>query len=107
MLFRSPKYSARQRLVVKAALVPTESGPVRTPAPAISTAPTNLDGPHGSPDTTGAIVWGVATLAVGLAWWAAFHRRRHWTTWVIGFLPFAAVCFVWFGHLDRALPGNF
>ena len=103
----NPKYSARQRLVVKAELVPTESGTVRTPSAAISTAPTNLDGPHGSPDTTGAIVWGVATLAVGLAWWAAFHRRRHWTTWVIGFLPFAAVCFVWFGHVDRALPGNF
>lgn len=102
-----PKYSARQRLVVRAELVPTASGPVQTPSAPQGADTLTLDGPHGSPDTTGAVVWGVATLAVGLAWWAAFRRRRRWTTWILGFLPFAVVCFTWFGHLDRALPGNF
>ena len=102
-----PKFSAARRLVIHADLLPDPSDTPR-PAPAtldVSEPPTLADAQAPS-DRGGAILWAAITLAVGLGWWWVYRRRRHWTTWILGFLPFAAVCFIWFGHLDRALPSG-
>jgi len=103
-----PRFSASRRLVVHANLVPASSAPVRDPSipQAISPAK-NLDGPHDKINYRGTIIWGLATLAVGMGWWAAFRKRRVWQVRFGGFIPFAIVCFIWFGYLDRALPGNY
>ncbi|CAB4947020.1 unannotated protein [freshwater metagenome] len=103
-----PRFSASRRLVVHASLVPASSAPVRDPSitqPAPVTS--SLDTAHGKVDYRGAVIWGLATLAVGLGWWGAFRKRRVWQVRFGGFIPFAIVCFVWFGYLDRALPGNY
>ena len=103
-----PRFSAARRLVVRASLVLESSAPV-SKAPTIipDVSDTTLDGPEGESDLRGTITWGVATLIVGLGWWAAFRKRRVWQVRFGGFIPFAIVCFVWFGYLDRALPGNY
>lgn len=103
-----PRFSASRRLVVHASLVPASSAPVRDPSitqPAPVTS--SLDTANGKVDYRGAVIWGLATLAVGLGWWGAFRKRRVWQVRFGGFIPFAIVCFVWFGYLDRALPGNY
>jgi sortase A len=102
-----PKFSAAKRLIIHADLVAEPSDP---PRPAVETPPDaaapTLEDAQAPADRGGAILWAMITLLVGLAWWWIYRRRRHWTTWVLGFLPFALVCFVWFGHLDRALPSG-
>jgi len=102
-----PKFSAAKRLIIHADLVPEPSDPPRpaaeTPRP---TRPPTLEDAQAPADRGGAVLWAAVTLLVGLGWWWIYRRRRHWTTWVLGFLPFAVVCFVWFGHLDRALPSG-
>lgn len=103
-----PRFSASRRLVVHASLVTETSAPLRDPSLTEASATiTGLDGPQASLDYRGAIAWGVATLVVGLGWWAAFRKRRVWQVRFGGFIPFAIVCFVWFGYLDRVLPGNY
>lgn len=103
-----PRFSASRRLVVHAKLVPASSAPIRDPS---ITQPepvtSSLDGAHGKVDNRGAVIWGFATLAVGLGWWGAFRKRRIWQVRFGGFIPFAIVCFIWFGYVDRALPGNY
>jgi sortase A len=103
-----PRFSASRRLVVHAKLVPASSAPIRDPSLAQPASPTSsLDAAHGKVDYRGAVIWGVATLIVGLGWWGAFRKRRIWQVRFGGFIPFAIVCFIWFGYVDRALPGNY
>lgn len=103
-----PRFSASRRLVVHASLITESSAPVREPVLAQPTSPTlNLDGPASKVDYSGTILWGSATLAVGLLWWAAFRKRRSWLVRLGGFIPFAIVCFIWFGYVDKMLPSNY
>ena len=114
-----PKFSARQRLVVVAALqgpsveelrvaagrAVAPAPPPRRPAP-----PTALDGAdrHGASALDALLVLsGAATAVVGLAWLLAFRRRRHFTTWVLGALPFGLLLFVLFTQIEQVLPPNF
>ncbi len=103
-----PRFSASRRLVVHASLITESSAPVREPSLTQPASPIlNLDGPASKVESRGAILWGSATLAVGLLWWAAFRKRRSWLIRLGGFIPFAIVCFIWFGYIDRMLPSNY
>lgn len=125
----NPKYSARQRLVVIARLestVPTAppTTPTTTPttAPATSTSlgSTTTTRSHGvdigplagaglsgeRPTTVVTGLWGLAAAIVGGLWWFAFRRRRRFTTWIAGLVPFLAVLFFFYANLERVLPGN-
>jgi sortase A len=113
----NPKYSAAQRLVVVSTLAPGEKA---TP-PAPTTSTTVAAGRVGPPaaDTLGdaglssgrskwpTIAWGIATALVGVGWWWAVRRRRHWTTYVIGGVPFLVFLFFFYAHLELLLPANF
>ena len=111
----NPKFSARERLVVKADLVPAKSatpvdaaqfhsGEGDTPAP----APTLADGLEGETQPLGpAYGWGVIVAVVGLAWWWVFRRWRHPLTWLAGVVPFLLVLFGFYYFLERVLPAGY
>jgi sortase A len=101
-----PRYSASERLVVKATLTDTQP-----PLPAAADVrpnlvlDTGLSG--GSESRAPAILWGLIAAAVGALWWLVFHRHPRWTTWFGGAIPFLAVLFVFYTYLERVLPNNY
>lgn len=105
----NPKYSAEQRLIVRAAL---QLPPGKTPLPptkvAAGKSATTIGGLSGeSSSRTPTILWGTIALVVGLLWWLLFHRHPRWTTWMIGVIPFLVVLFVAYTYLERLLPSNY
>jgi sortase A len=106
----NPKYSAEQRLIIRAELqLPTAQAlplpPVRTPDGAKTTSIGGLSGESSSRTPT--IIWGAIAAAIGLLWWLLFHRHPRWTTWFIGVVPFLATLFVCYVYLERLLPSNY
>jgi sortase A len=104
-----PKYSARQRLIVKAVLDKSKSPKPAKPAPQPVVSRANLDDALSGRGETKlpTVWWGLALLAVGGLWWLVFHRYHRWTTWFMGVLPFAIVLFGFYYHLERLLPANY
>jgi sortase A len=105
----NPKYSAEQRLIIRAQLdlspdqLPLPSGPT-----ADGKAATSIDGLSGeSSSRTPAIIWGIVAAVIGLLWWLLFHRHPRWTTWFIGVVPFLSALFVCYVYLERLLPSNY
>ncbi len=111
----NPRFSAAQRIVIKAILVPNESAPVAKPNPPklvskSKTAPEDslAEGLSGqSLSKTPAILWGIIAALVGLAWWWAFRRWRHPAVWLLGVIPFLVVLFPFYVYLERALPAGY
>jgi sortase A len=103
-----PKYSAANRLIVKANLV-LPAGAVPLPPTVDPTASTpKISGLSGeSSSRAPALLWGAIAAVVGLLWWLLFHRHPRWTTWLIGVIPFLAALFVFFTYLERVLPSNY
>jgi len=111
-----PRFSARQRLIVVAALL----GPA-APAPVPSTSttaappgtipgdPPSLDaGLSGQEASNGpAVMWGLLAALVWLATWAVSKRWRKWPAYVVGTPVFLVVLFVFFENFSRLLPANY
>jgi sortase A len=104
----NPRYSAAERLIVKASLVlpfgAVPLPPAASPGPGV-TAISGLSGESSS--RTPAILWGSIAAVVGLLWWLLFHRHPRWTIWVIGAIPFFVALFVFYTYLERVLPSNY
>ena len=104
----TPKYSAAERLIVKASLVlpfgAVPLPPVANPDPGVTTI-SGLSGESSS--RTPAILWGSIAVVVGLLWWLFFHRHPRWPIWVVGAIPFFAALFVFYTYLERVLPSNY
>jgi sortase A len=103
----NPKYSASQRLVVKAALDspnPPLPPPRGLPAPS-KLSEAGLSGDSGS--LLPAAIAGLITAIVGALWWLGFHRHPRWTSWFLGAVPFLVVLFFFFYYLERVLPANY
>jgi sortase A len=105
----NPKYSARQRLIVKAEYTFAANQPQpQAPPPQtrnVVSIDAGLSGEHTSRTPT--VLWGLVVAGVGLLWWLVFHRYRGWTTWFIGVIPFIVVLFVFYFFLERVLPANY
>lgn len=111
----NPKYSAAQRIVTRAVLVPNESAkPVKAQPPASSNGKSRshtaeleegLSGQKRSQAPT--VLFGFIAALVGIAWWWAFRRWRHPLTWVIGVVPFLVALFPFYVYLERALPAGY
>ena len=106
----NPKYSAAQRLIIRAQLVLPAGqqlplAPTKTPDGDKATTIGGLSGESSS--RTPAILWGVIAAVIGLLWWLLFHRHPRWTTWFIGVVPFLAALFVCYVYLERLLPSNY
>jgi len=126
----NPKYSAAERYIVKAALVPGQDPPAKfDPTQVAGTEPELAgedlpagpmsgalfagdealqEGLAGDPASRGpALVWGLGAALVGLAWWWAYRRYRHWATWLVGSVPFLAVLFGCYYFAERLLPAGY
>lgn len=99
-----PKYSASQRLIVKAVLDEDTSDAPTTPAVEFTGDVGIADGLTGDGSASGPMIaWGFLLALVGGAWWALFHRYPRWTTWVVGVVPFVVVLFFFYTYLERFL----
>jgi sortase A len=106
----NPKYSAAERLIVKAQLELTkgQTAPLPPAEVAKGNQATSIGGLSGeSSSRTPTIIWGAIALAIGLLWWWLFHRHPRWTTWFVGAIPFLAALFVTYTYLERLLPSNY
>jgi sortase A len=114
----NPRYSARQRLVVKARLVVNRStAPARATVPVKVVSPVKSSGAEKSSladslsgdisSRTPTYVWGTITVLLGLLWWWVYRRWRHPLTWLAGVLPFLVVLIAFYVYLERLLPANF
>lgn len=104
-----PKYSAKQRLIVKATLDVTQSpDPVAPRRGAVKQARLAVGDLTGRPESRTPLVWsGLVVAAVGGAWWFAFSRRKRWYTWVGGAIPFVAAYALFCFYMERVLPPGF
>jgi sortase A len=101
-----PKYSASERLIVKAQL----SDASRRPLPATEqqtqlVLDAGLSG--GDESRTPVVISGLIAAVIGGLWWLLFHRHPRWTTWVLGAIPFLIALFVFYTYLERVLPNNY
>jgi sortase A len=105
----NPKYSAEQRLIIKASLeLPPGQAPLAPTKVADGKSATSIGGLSGeSSSRTPTILWGVIALAIGLLWWLLFHRHPRWTTWFVGAIPFLVALFIAYTYLERLLPSNY
>jgi sortase A len=107
----NPRFSASTRLVVQAKLVHSQL----FPNPGLPSG-----GPHTHPESqslagdsslelTDAILWGLATLAVGAGvFYAAFRfRRRRWMIYGAGAVGGVVLLWFFFGALSPLLPASF
>jgi sortase A len=111
----NPRYSAAERIVIKAKLVrevsdtphkpPTHINGKKIKPPRPEQLSTLLEGQANS--VAPSVVWGFMVAAVGLLWWWAFRRWRHPLTWVVGVVPFLIVLFPFYVYLERALPNGY
>ena len=118
-----PKYSAKERLIVTAAL---EGDPVDAPPHVGRAEPAALPGedvaaPKPAPvahldgagssglaaATWGSVGWGALLALTAAGWWFMYREGRRWTTWVGGAIPFLLVLFMFFGEVERVLPANY
>jgi sortase A len=100
----NPKYSAAQRLVIKAAL-DSPAPPLPPPRKLPKLTETGLSGDSGS--LVPAFIAGLIAAVVGALWWLGFHRHARWTSWFLGALPFAVTLFFFYYYLERVLPANY
>jgi sortase A len=111
----NPKYSAAQRIVIKARLAPAISAKPSKPRPLPPRAGNarahsaaleeGLSGQERSKLPT--VLWGIFAALLGLGWWWAFRRWRHPATWALGVIPFLIVLFPFYVFLERALPAGY
>lgn len=112
-----PKYSARQRIVIVAALVGDAA-----PAPVVppgSEPDAGDDGEPSSGDTIDAglggeratawpaVMLGVACALIWVAAWLLGKLWRKWPAYIVGLPVFLVVLFFFFENFSRLLPANF
>jgi sortase A len=100
----NPKYSAAQRLVVKAAL---QEDPLPAPDAARERELTKVGLSGEESSNTPTFLAGLVVALLGGLWWWLFHRHPSLTNWLIGVVPFAAALFVFYALLERVLPSNY
>ena len=104
-----PKYSASQRLVVKARLdIARSPKPVKPRAGTVKVRRLAVDDLAGTTESRVPVGWSaLASAAVGGLWWFGFQRRKRWYVWIAGAIPFVAAYAVFCFYMERVLPPGF
>jgi sortase A len=128
----NPKYTARDRIVVQAALEPDVSAPAEVRTAPYTTVPTTTGGdttdttdttdtgPIATPRATvltggwfadhgawtGVVLWGLALTASALAAWWIGKRSRRWIGILAMISPFVVLLYFFFENVNRLLPAN-
>ena len=108
-----PKYSARQRIIVRADLVgePAPSVPATaTSAVRATERKVTLRAPSLSGETVArwpTLLWGAAAAAVGVAAWRLALRWRRRFTYALAVVPLLVALFQFFENVSRLLPANY
>lgn len=116
-----PKYSARQRIIVVAALVGEAApGAPGAPAPPASDPGTAVDGGASDSGQTidaglggerasawPAVMLGVACALIWIAAWLLGMLWRRWPAYLVSLPVFLVVLFFFFENFSRLLPANF
>jgi sortase A len=103
-----PKYSARQRIVITAALTNPNPAPViyqDNDVEVVSLDDADLSGQDA--DRTPAILWAFACASIWLAAWLVGRAWRKWPSYVIGLPFFAVALYAFFENFSRLLPSNY
>jgi sortase A len=104
----NPKYSARERLVVKARLDVKQSPKPTKPAVIPASKRTAVDDLAGTKESRIPVIWwGLIVAIFGGAWWWCFHKKSLWYVWVLGAIPFLAAYAVFCFYLERVLPPGY
>jgi sortase A len=111
----NPRYSAAQRIIIKARLVKNQSSKVHKPPTRINgkkikppprrALATGLEGQSNS--VVPSVLFGGIVFLVGMLWWWAYRRWRHPLTLFLGTIPFLFVLFPFYVYLERALPNGY
>jgi sortase A len=101
----NPKYSAAQRLVIKANMSTGTPQPAPESVQNTKITEEGLSGEESS--KLPAAIAGLVAAIIGLLWWLLFHRHPRWTSWLIGGIPFAVALFFFYSYLERVLPSNY
>lgn len=124
-----PKFSAAQRLIVKADLVADDLDKATEPTQLVDKTtgklPTNIQVNSGDEEASTAahenillfmaassvstfpLFWWFALMfSVGMLWWFLFHRFHNWKWWLGGFVVFVPTLLMYFVYLERSLPSN-
>lgn len=108
-----PKYSARERIVVTAALQNPNPAPViyeeSTEATEELASATSIDaGLSGeNADNLPAILWGVACAAIWLAAYLVGRAWKRWPAYLVGLPIFLVALYAFFENFSRLLPSNY
>ncbi|MDQ3757669.1 MAG: class E sortase [Actinomycetota bacterium] len=113
-----PRFSARQRLVVVAALkgeAAPAPPPTTTPPRGDGTTPTTLPSPGVDPaglsgesaSNWPTVLWGLLAAAIWFGAWLLSRRWRKWPSYALATPVFLVVLFVFFENFSRLLPANF
>jgi sortase A len=100
-----PKYSASERIVVRAALVGEPLPPRSAANEPVAPAPASLDGESAS--RAPAVLWGLAAALVFTAIWAAGRWWRRLPAYLIGAPILVVVMFLFFENFSRLLPAAY
>ena len=109
-----PKYSARQRIIVRADLagdpLPTTPRPPGETADRGQSTTPSLEEPSLSGEQIGrwpTALWGATAAAIWLAAWTLGQRWRRWPAYALSTAPFLVVLYLFFENVSRLLPANY
>lgn len=102
-----PKYSARQRIIISAALADDPAPPTPRPTRDVAQAVESIDGEDETGPLAPVILFGLLALAIWLFFFVLSRKWRRWPSYALGVVPFGVSLFVWFGAVAELLPANF
>jgi sortase A len=113
----TPRYTARQRLIVVARLDgPATIAPTPSTVPAAAGHPsadnpvvavTDVGGLSGHGESTlPAVLWGVVCAAIWFGAWVASRRWRRWASYALGAPVFLVALYFFFENFARFVPAN-
>lgn len=104
-----PKYSARERIVVRARLNEDEVAQPVPPDQLREEPPTSFNGDSSTAPVSKvpAVLWGIAAAMIWLAAWFVGRAWRRWPAYVLGFPFFMVALYIFFENFYALLPPGF